>query len=77
MAKETKEKIWKQITYLRSIVKTKKSPTFTDRKTGEKRGGIPLTEETIKPWEEKLAATEAKLKQLKKDMSTKSINNRI
>ena len=65
----TKKQEWKQITYLRRIIKDRKTP-ITKKANGSTVGGVILTDETIKPYMEKLAALEAKMNADREKMST-------
>ena len=60
-----KQQEWKQITYLRKVIKCGKTP-ITKKPNGTICGGVTLTDETIKPYVEKLAALEANMEANKK-----------
>ena len=63
-----KQQEWKQITYLRKVIKCGKTP-ITKKPNGTISGGVTLTDETIKPYVEKLAALEAKTKTSREQMT--------
>ena len=60
-----KQQEWKQITYLRKVIKCGKTP-ITKKPNGTICGGVTLTDETIKPYVEKLATLEANMEANKK-----------
>jgi hypothetical protein len=64
-----KQQEWKQITYLRKVIKCGKTP-ITKKPNGTICGGVTLTDETIKPYVEKLAALEANMEANKKQALT-------
>ena len=64
-----KQQDWKQISRLRKIVKDKKT-TIIKNPNGNIKGGVILTDETLKPYMEKLAALEAKTKTNREQMTT-------
>ena len=64
-----KQQEWKQITYLRKVIKCGKTTEVKDPRTGKIKGGIILTDETVKPYKEKLAKLEAKIKADREQMS--------
>ena len=55
----TKQQEWKQITYLRKVIKCGKT-SIIKKPSGTISGGVTLTDEAIKPYVEKLSALEAK-----------------
>jgi len=60
-----KQQDWRRISYLRKVTIDRKTP-ITKRANGATSGGVTLTDETIKPYVEKLAALEANMKANKK-----------
>ena len=60
-----KQQDWRRISYLRKVTIDRKTP-ITKRANGAISGGVTLTDETIKPYVEKLAALEANMKENKK-----------
>ena len=64
----TKKQEWKQITNLRRTIKDRKTTIL--KKNGSTVGGVVLTDETLKPYMEKLAALEAKMNADWEQMST-------
>jgi len=65
----TKQQDWKRITHIRGIIKDRQTKITKD-KNGNKRGGILLNDETIKPYVEELKALEAKMAKDKEKMTT-------
>ena len=64
------ERDWKKASKLRKIIKDRKTPVKKDSVTGKSKGGVELNDETVTPYEEKLAKLEAKIAKEKEDMST-------
>ena len=60
-----KQQDWRRISYLRKVTIDRKTP-ITKRANGAISGGVTLTDETIKPYVEKLAALEANMEANKK-----------
>ena len=60
-----KQQDWRRISYLRKVTIDRKTP-ITKRVSGAISGGVTLTDETIKPYVEKLAALEANMEANKK-----------
>ena len=65
----TKKQDWNQIAYLRRIIKDRKT-SIVKKPNGSTAGGVVLTDDTIKPYIEKLAALEAKMAAGREQMST-------
>ena len=65
----TKKQNWRTNSYLRVIIKDRKTPIIKKR-DGRTAGGVSLTDETVKPYEEQLASLEAKVKEAKEQMTT-------
>jgi hypothetical protein len=65
----TKQQDWKRVTYLRGIIKNRRSQITKDRH-GNTKGGVVLNDETIKPFVAKLKALEEKLAKDKEKMTT-------
>ena len=63
-----KQQDWDKISKLRKIVKNRKT-TIIKNPNGNIKGGVILTDETLKPYMEKLAALEAKIAKDKEQMS--------
>lgn len=61
---------WTKATYLRKIIKNMKTQVRKCSRTGNMKGGVILTDETVKPYMEELAKLEAKFAKEKKQMST-------
>ena len=64
-----KQQDWDKISKLRKIVKDRKT-TIIKNPNGNIKGGVILTDETLKPYMEKLAALEAKTKTNREQMTT-------
>ena len=64
-----KQQDWDKVSKLRKVVKDMKTKEKKDPHTGKIRGGIILTDETVKPYKEKLAKLEAKIKADREQMS--------
>ena len=65
----TNKQDWRKISYLRVIIKDRKTPIIKKR-DGRTAGGVSLTDETVKPYKEQLASLEAKVKEAKEQMTT-------
>ena len=65
-----KQQDWKKVSTLRKIVKDMKTKAVKCSRTGNIKGGVILTDETVKPYMEELANLEAKLAKEKEEMST-------
>ena len=63
-----KQQDWEKISKLRKVVKDRKT-TIIKNPNGNIKGGVILTDETLKPYMEKLAALEAKIAKDKEQMS--------
>ena len=61
---------WKKVSKLRKIVKERRT-TITKSRNGNTVGGVPLDDETIKPYLKQLADLEAKMEKDREAMSTK------
>jgi hypothetical protein len=64
-----KSKDWCRITYLRRTIRDRKTTIVKD-KNGVQKGGVTLTDETIKPYLKQLDDLEAKIAKDKENMST-------
>ena len=58
-----------RINYLRRTIRDRKTTIVKD-KNGVQKGGVTLTDETIKPYQKQLADLEAKIAKDKENMST-------
>ena len=67
-----KQQIWNKITSLRKIIKEKKTRIVKDNRTGKTKGGVILTDETLNPFKDELAALEAKMAKEKKKCASVS-----
>jgi hypothetical protein len=65
----TKQQEWRRISHLRGIIKDRQTRIIKDQH-GNKKGGIILTDETIKPYVRELEALEAKMAKDKEQMTT-------
>ena len=59
---------WDNLTYLRKTIKDRRTKIVKDKSGGQK-GGVILTDETVKPYMEELAKLEAKMAEDKDKMS--------
>ena len=59
---------WDKLTYLRKTIKDRRTKIVKDKSGGQK-GGVILTDETVKPYMEELAKLEAKMAEDKDKMS--------
>ena len=57
-----KQQDWNKVSKLRKIVKDLETKENKDPRTGKIKGGIILTDQTVKPYKEELAKLEAKMK---------------
>ena len=64
-----KQQDWDKACKLRKVVKDMKTKDVKVSRTGKIKGGIILTDETVKPYKEKLAKLEAKIKADREQMS--------
>jgi len=64
-----KQQDWDKVCKLRKVVKDMKTKEKKDPHTGKIRGGIILTDETLKPYKEELTKLEAKIAKDKEQMS--------
>jgi hypothetical protein len=64
-----KQQDWEKVSKLRKVIKSGKTTEVKDSRTGKIKGGIILTDETVKPYKEKLAKLEAKIKADREQMS--------
>ena len=64
-----KQQDWDKVCKLRKVVKDMKTKEVKVSRTGKIKGGIILTDETVKPYKEKLAKLEAKIKADREQMS--------
>ena len=70
-----KNQEWRRISYLRGIIKDRKTP-INKKPSGNISGGVILTDEHLKPYMETLAALEAKMNANREQMSTVERNHR-
>ena len=64
-----KQQDWTKVTYLRKIIKDMKTKSVKCSRAGNSKGGVILTDETVKPYMEELAKLEAKIAKEKEEMS--------